>query len=362
MPKLDEAVGAPSHLGSNLQAGVEAISSNQTVLFTRYVRVVLPIDSYVFWVRADRVGPSAMLNTTTLNKSLTPKLPATPATQYGARLNEAGQVVVPATTLNAQGSLHYSTDTEQAEATTLGINRVVFTSQEPINDLNQIGANEIYIGVIDGIKFAFSTRGSFYRQSALWHYVGAAVYADMDSQIIDNPRLLNVRDVIVSNSLPLWLALNGYVAPYGFSNPGVTLYPSFLIPGNLPPPYGAVHIDPAGTRALTGGPRIGPDSSHTQLCADRVRITLFGMRNFNALDFLDCVLQRSLDYDEFGIINSSPVPRDEKRTQSELNAIAQKKTIEFEISYYQSRMNDIARQLILSAIPSFYPTDLDAAA
>ena len=55
-----------------------------------------------------------------------------------------------------------------------------------------------------------------------------------------------------------------------------------------------------------------------------------------------------------------PVVRDEKRIQSELNAIAQKKSLTFEVSYYQNRMNDIARQLILSAVPSFYPTDLAA--
>ncbi len=83
------------------------------------------------------------------------------------------------------------------------------------------------------------------------------------------------------------------------------------------------------------------------------------MRNDDALDFLDCVLQRSLDYDEFGIMNM-PVVRDEKRTQSELNAIAQKKTIQFEISYNQNRMNSIARELILSAIPTFVPQELAA--
>ena len=182
----------------------------------------------------------------------------------------------------------------------------------------------------------------------------------METQVVDDPRSLNTRDVVVSNSLPLWLALNGYQpATGGFGNPGLTLYPSFLLPTNLAPPYAAVHIPPENTRALTGAPRISRDSSHTQLCADVVKITMFGMRNFNALDFLDCVLQRSLDYDEFGIMNM-PVVRDEKRTQSELNAIAQKKSLTFEISYYQNRMNDIARQLILSAIPTFIPTELTA--
>ena len=345
MPKLDEAIGAPTELGGNLQAGVDQISSDQVVVFTKYVKVVLPLDSYVFWVKADLVGPSALYNATAINRFAYNKSP----------------VVTAAATINAPGSLHYATDTRQEEANTIAVNRVVFTSEQEIQDLNQVGPNVLFIGVIDGVKFAFSSRGSFYRQADLWHYVGTAVYSDMETQVVDDPRTLDRRSVIVSNSLPLWLAFNGYAPFYGFGNPTLMLYPSFLLPSNLAPPYGAVHIPPENTRALGSAPRIARDSSHSQLVSDRVKITLFGTRNFNALDFLDCVLQRSLDYDEFGIMGSIPVVRDEKRTQSELNAIAQKKTIDFEISYYQSRMNDVARTLILSAIPTFLPSGLAAA-
>jgi hypothetical protein len=41
-----------------------------------------------------------------------------------------------------------------------------------------------------------------------------------------------------------------------------------------------------------------------------------------------------------------PVIQDEKITQSEFGIIAQKKSITFEISYYQKNLLDIARQLI----------------
>ncbi len=344
MATLDESIGAPSGLGSDLQAGVEAISSSQTVVFTKYVKVVLPLDGYVFWVKADAVGPTALYNAALMNRAAYNKSAA----------------VTPAATCLAEGSLHYATDTRQDEANTIAVNRVVFTSEQEIQDLNQVGPNVLFIGVIDGIKFAFSTRAAFYRQADLWHYVGFAVYSDMETQVVDDPRSLNTRDVVVSNSLPLWLALNGYAPTVaGFGNPGITLYPSFLLPTNLAPPYAAVHIPPENTRALAGAPLIHRDSSHSQLCADVVKVTMFGMRNFNALDFLDCVLQRSLDFEEFGIMNM-PVVRDEKRTQSELNAIAQKKSIQFEVSYQQSRMNDIARQLILSSIPSFQPNGFAA--
>ena len=55
-----------------------------------------------------------------------------------------------------------------------------------------------------------------------------------------------------------------------------------------------------------------------------------------------------------------PIMRDEKRGQMELQAIAMKKTIEIDVSYYQARINDIARQLIESCIVQYtvspYPT------
>ncbi len=253
-----------------------------------------------------------------------------------------------------QGSLHYATDSRQEEAESYGANRVVFTALSPVNDLNELGPDEMYIGTFQGLRFAFSSRGMFYRQADLQHYVGYAVYADMETQVIDNVAQLDTRSVIVSNSLPIWLSLNGYAPFYGIGNP-VTLYPSFLLPNNLRPPFGAVHIGP-DTAAIGGAPRLDRTLSHTQLVTERVRVTLWGMRNFNALDFLDCVCQFSLDHDTLGIMNQ-PVPRDEKRTQNELDTIAQKKTIEFQVNYYQSTARNIARQLILSAIPTFIPRD-----
>ena len=69
------------------------------------------------------------------------------------------------------------------------------------------------------------------------------------------------------------------------------------------------------------------------------------------MDFQDYILSNSLN-DEFGIMNM-PIIKDEVRTQSELNVRGMKKSIEFEISYYQSVAQDIARQLILSSIPTY---------
>ena len=47
-----------------------------------------------------------------------------------------------------------------------------------------------------------------------------------------------------------------------------------------------------------------------------------------------------------------PVIQDEKVTQPELGVIAMKKTITFEVSYYQQNIRNVARQLIESALIS----------
>lgn len=345
MANAEEALTADTPLGSDLAEGVNAISLNQEILFTLYRRLVLPLDGYVFFVRAETLGNSAIYNAAGFNR---------------AGFNQSPNIKIAAPFFIAQGSLHYATDTRQEEAETYAANRMVFTSLQEINDLNDVAPDELWIAEHHGLKFAFSSRSSFYRQADLWHYVGFAVYPDMETQIVDNLSGFDSRNVVVSDSLPAWLGMNGYDPPYGFGNPSLTLFPSFLAPENFTPPFGTVHIFPESTRALAMAPHIGgKTSSHSQLCAERVRITLWGTRNYNALDFLDCLNQYSLDTNLFGLM-SSPVPRDEKRTQSEIATIAMKKTFEVEISYHQNRVRDIARQIITSAVPTFYVGGLAA--
>ena len=338
MSTVEEAVGADTPLGSDLGEGVKTLALNQVIIFTKYVRLVLPLDGYVFWVKADLLGPSALFNKAGFNR---------------VGYNQMPKTLVSAATCDATGSLHYATDIRQEEPETYAANRMVFTSLQEVKNLNFIAPDELWIGCFGDLKFAFSSRSSFYKQANLWHYVGFAVYPDMEPQIVDSLSGFNANDVIVSNSLPAWLALNGYEPVYGFGNPSLMLFPSFLTPQNEPPPFAAVHVFPETTRALAAAPALTPNSSHFQLCAERVRITLWGTRNKEALDFIDCVNQYSLDTKAFGLMNS-PVPQDEKRTQAEMATIAMKKTIIFEISYHQARINDVARQLILNVNPNFY--------
>ena len=157
----------------------------------------------------------------------------------------------------------------------------------------------------------------------------------------------------MSNSLPAWLSLNNYNPFYGYGNT-IPLWPSFLSPQNFEPPFATVHVIPEGTRALAMTQHIGrKTSSLSQLCADRVRVTFWGVRNDDALDFVACVNQFTTDRGIIGLMNM-PAVRDDKRTQAELTMIGMKKSIDFEVSYHQFRMNDIARQLITKVVPTFY--------
>jgi|SRR5579862_4627447 len=338
MATAEEALGAKTPLASDLAAGVDALSLVQEITFTRYIRLVLPLDGYVFWVKSDLVAQSAIYNKGTIGQ---------------IAYNQSPRVKVAASTLIAKGSLHYATDVRQEEAETYAANRVVFTSEQEVQDLNNVAPGTLWIGEFDGVRFAFSSRSSFYRQADLFHYVGFAVYADMATQIVDSMVGFNP-GLVVSNSLPAWLALNGYNPPYGFGNPSLVLYPSFLAPDNIEPPFAAVHVYPESTKGMAMAPRIDPGSStHSQLCSERVRVTLWGTRNDQALDFMDCVNQYSLTTSAFGLMGI-PVVRDEKRTQSELLTIAMKKTIDFDISYLQTRMNDIAQQIIQQSFVNYY--------
>ena len=80
---------------------------------------------------------------------------------------------------------------------------------------------------------------------------------------------------------------------------------------------------------------------------------MFGLRNFNALDFQDYVNRFSLQTDLLGIMNS-PIVQDGKQWQTEISALAQKKVIEYEVSYNQERIRSVALQYIKSCIPTFY--------
>jgi hypothetical protein len=303
MPTVAESSQGQGQLTPALEAGLNSLSRDQTIVFKKYTKTILPIDGFVFWL-------------------------ATSQTQ------------------KVKGSLHYSVQHRQEQDQTIDLNFVTLSTLKQIKPFNNIGPNEIWIGTIDNIRFSFADQGDNYKQSGVYHYRGQAINPAMASQIIDNPGSFDASQLIVSNSLPIWMA-----SAFQINNTTVPVYPSMLVADNLTPPYIAVHIEPGSTAGLHFA-KYDAQYSQAQLARESVVMTLYGLGNNDAMDFMDYLTQYSLN-DVFGF-SSIPVIRDQKRTQNELSILGMKKTIEFEVNYYQYRARNIAGQLIQSAVVACY--------
>lgn len=311
---INEASAAPSQLQAALDSGLEQISSNQTVTFQQYTKYTFSEDGYVFWVATGTSVPFA-------------------------------------------GSLHILADRQQDEDQTMAANTVVFTAEKEFTKLNSIAPGTMWVGAwqVDDttLQVAFSSTGMNYQQAGLWHYRGFAVYPALASQLVASDGDLPIGP-IVSNSLPIWLAQNS-MAP---------VYASFLVPDNIVPPYITAHIDPNSTIALQAFPlfdwsgRANPNTDSSplyelpswQLMRDTVRLTMYGFTNQQAIQFYASLMDYSANTDNFGFCNS-PAIVDDKRTQVEIAALAMKKTLVIQASYYQATADAVARRLILSAGP-----------
>lgn len=354
MTSAAEATVARTPLGADLATGLEAVSLDQQVAFTQYRRVVLPLDGFVFWVRADLVAGGATYD----------------GAAYDDWLFAGSPKITAPATLTATGSLHFATRHFQSEDSNAGANDVVFTSEVPVDFFNAIDPQTIWIaqlpntveqaGVAGNRRFAFSSRRNLYTQAGpLYHYVGASVASTMASQIIDSPLAFNALQPVVSNSLPMWLQLASYASPTGAFPVTAPIFPSMAVPDNQPPPYVVVHVAPEGTRAIAAAALLDGSLGQRQLARDFVRVTTLGLRNADVLNFIQAFQQYSIETDNLGLMNM-PLPRDEKRGQVEFLTLEQRKTIEFEVSYYQATSRAVARQLITSCIPSFVVAPLAA--
>lgn len=88
-----------SQIAGPLAAGLEVIDDGQVITFVKYNRFVLPLDGFIFWVRADLTTPYAQ-------------------------------------EFQFSGSVHYSTSVSEAEDESYGLNKVIFTTTNEITDLN----------------------------------------------------------------------------------------------------------------------------------------------------------------------------------------------------------------------------------
>lgn len=309
MPSLEEAAAnTGSQLASVLQSAVETLSSNQQITFRLYVKQVLPLDGFVYWVNAEIVN--------------------------GDELARLGLVDIPLTR-TISGSLHRQVVSEQSETASRDVNSIIFTPIEQADDFNISDPGTIWLGEYAGTQFAFSRMDSRYTQAGIFHYRGNAILPTMQTQIINSPEDIT-DDLILSNSIPIWLSMRGIA----------TVYPSFLSPANLRPPY--IVADVRRTMPLQLAPVVR-DGKRYQHVQDTVRVALFGFNNQQALDFVDHVIERALNLEEYGITNM-PVVTDGKFNQVEINALAQLKYVDFDINYYQATARDIAKQQIKTVI------------
>ncbi len=319
MTTANEGVIAPGNLSSALDAGIESIGKQETVTFTQYTKSIVPADGYVFWVATG-------------------------------------------TTIKAKGSLHYSSGRNQDTDQTISKNSVLFTSETEVTELNTVDPLTLWVGAWptsgSTLKIAFSRRGAYYRQADIWHYMGDAVYPAMDYQLVASASDLPVGQ-IVSNSLPIWIGATPTALGLSFTAP---VYPSFLVPDNVSPPYIVANIEPGMTEALQGFmayewpgttlPNTGASPLHnlasSQLMRDQVTLTMYGFTNSQVIQYLAALINYSIDTDDFGF-SDSPTIQDAKRTQPEISAIAMKKVIPISATYYQGTADAVARRLILSA-------------
>jgi len=337
MPSAAETLQQPGILGAPAREGLETLDQNQQVTFTKYLRVVLPLDGFVFWVRSSILSPSSQIGAAAI-----------------AAANIAGGDVPAysaADTMVVQGSLHYGTRAQQTEEANYTLSSVTFTSETEVNDLRAVSPSLIYVGEFEGLRFTFSERREFYKQADLYHYTGTALTAVMAAQFIESPETLDTGSLVVSNSLPLWLAMDLTNPPPGGPPPAsaLPLFPAYLVPVNQPPPYGAVYINPRTQTAMQPTPYLDILNTHYQLVSDEVEVTLYGARNNLAIDFLDYVNYVSYFNADFGIMDAATIVHDEHLTQPETQTLAQKKKLTFRINYYQTRVRDVVRQLISEA-------------
>lgn len=336
MTQIEESAGQPPDLlYGPLLAGIEDISQQRKVTLFTYTRRVLPLDGYVFWLRTG--------------------------------------------TFEVTGVIHHSIRREQSETDTSADDTVMLTTNEQIVRLNDTATDTLIVGIVEGTNYAFGSHGWYNDQAGIWHYSGTSVDRTTVSQFITDPGAITSDMLIVSDSLPAWLSLASYTPVWMLpTNPEIALYPSFLVPDNLAPPYGSVHIEPEGIATISaapllrsgwaplldgfgnpvldgnGDPILRLTTAHSQLVTERVRVTLYGCDNATALAFLDAVNRYSDDQNVIGIMNM-PAVRDGKRPFSEGMVIAQMKVIDFQISYVQSAVYDQAFQLILSAFATVIP-------
>jgi hypothetical protein len=276
---------------------------------------------------------------------------ATGGHQFTIVIQTSVSSVTMPTDVVVQGSFHYDSTVHQEEDATFDSNTIIFTAMQEVQPFNMIGPDYLYIGRYNNLTFAFSHRGRLYEQADLHHYRGQALRSRHLNMIIDDYTQFNPT-LTVSNSLPIWLNMPNYVPPYPGFTCNIPLYPSYLVTDNLPPPYGAIHIEK--TKTIEMGTAFGPRLQQSQLVEEDVKVHLYGCDNLMASDFVAFVEQYSVDWMKLGL-SDSPAIQDLKLPSPEFEILAQRKLVEFHINYRQWAIRDEFRQFIEHCKVQYFP-------
>lgn len=313
-----------SQISSVLGAGVNQLSMDDTVTFTLYRKFTMPFDGFIFWIKSDILSNSSMPNCSPPNSFY---------------INQPQNIKTQAPSITVKGSFHYSIDRSQDIDETVDKNHITFTSLIDIDDFDIKKDSSLWIGEYNDLRFSFSKRLNLYSSANIYHYIGDAIYPALESQIVDDVRFFDSYNVVVSNSLPIWLSI-------------ITNWPIYAanrIPENIIPPYIAVNINEETQEALQELPYIDYKGSQWQLVRERVEFIIYGMRNFNVLDFQQYLQLMAIGINPLFGITNSPIPKEKIRTQPEISATAMKKTLEVWVNYYQQTARDLALKTIKKA-------------
>ncbi|UMM63162.1 hypothetical protein [Aristophania vespae] len=296
-------------LAASLVAAVNDVSYGQHVQLKEYKRLILPLDGYVFWVATGK------------------------------------EILV-------TGALYFLTENIQKEAKSLEQRNVIFSSKEEVKPFNQLSSDQIWVGNLDETRFVFGSRSSQITQDGLFHYIGESISPIFSTQFIDDLNIINDDEVIVSNSLPIFMALPTQSNPYldwCRWPENVPIFPSYIVPDSQAPPYITVDIDPSFQQSLTPGLISTSDKSSFQFVTETVCLTLYGLTNNQAVNVRDYIVRwAATNPDRLGITNC-PIIRDIRKYQPEINTLAMIKTISFEVMYCQHAARECGAQLIHKA-------------
>jgi hypothetical protein len=285
----------------------------KNITFTKYVRRVLPVDGWVFWVKSSLIeGEVAPFSKVYLC------------------------------------STHIQRNQTQEATKTNSISSIGLTVNKKIEDLHEVNQSVMWLGEYQGVKFSFNAQANYYEEANIFHYAGDAVYIENTPNIIDDIEDLDLdlENGIVTNCIPIFITLNQQVQ----------IYPAFLAPTNLKPPYATIEVK--DTRGIAAGQSYNPFEDSSLLSWDKVELTIYGLRKKQLSDFLKYLENQQLVTEAFGMY-WLPSVQNENVPQSEINVLTNKKVLNFDVSYTFNAVRSQAEAFIRSVTVDFFVKEFE---